>query len=382
MSLSILIHVTHLLGAGHLTRAASLASACGKNGHAVTLLSGGMPNTLVRSDGFKLVQLPPVKIEGTAFTRLLTGTGEEAGQPFLAKRRQVALDVVRQTRPDVVVTELFPFGRRILAEEFTGVIKTAHRQTRPATIIASIRDILATPSRPERVVETHRRIVELYDAVLVHGDPDTVPLDASWPVDDGLRSFLHYTGYIDNPLQTVPPGLSPPAADIVVSGGSSPASLQLYRAALTAAEKVGRSWHVLVGNGVQQTDFETLSRAAPANVLLERARPDFRALLAGATLSISQCGYNTAVDLLRLPIRRLLIPFEAGDETEQRLRAEILAARGLAAVLEEGKLNALTLSNAVSELLRNEPPPRPLIRMNGAQESVRFIETLRQGSQP
>ena len=32
---------------------------------------------------------------------------------------------------------------------------------------------------------------------------------------------------------------------------------------------------------------------------LERARPDFRELLARAELSVSQCGYNTTVDVLR-----------------------------------------------------------------------------------
>lgn len=381
MSLSILIHVTHLLGSGHLTRAASLASACAANGHAVTLLSGGMPNTLVRSNGFKLVQLPPVRIEGTAFTRLLTDTGEEAREPFLAGRRRLALDVVRQTRPDVVVTELFPFGRRVLAEEFVAVVKTARQQIRPATVIASVRDILASPSRPQRVVETHARVTELYDAILVHGDPDIVPLDASWPVDEAIRPLLHYTGYIDNPQQEIPSGLTSAPTDIIVSGGSSAASLQLYKAALAAAEEIGHSWHVLVGNGVQQADFESLLRLTPANVRLERARPDFRALLAGAALSISQCGYNTAVDLLRLPIRRLLIPFEADSETEQRLRAETLAARGLATVLEEAELNALTLAEEVSNLLQTEPPPQSLIRMDGAKESVSIIEALRQGSQ-
>ena len=43
MSASVLIAVTHLLGSGHLVRAANLARALAQGGFSVTLASGGMP---------------------------------------------------------------------------------------------------------------------------------------------------------------------------------------------------------------------------------------------------------------------------------------------------------------------------------------------------
>ena len=76
--------------------------------------------------------------------------------------------------------------------------------------------------------------------------------------------------------------------------------------------------------------FADLQRAAPENATVERARPDFRRLLARAAVSVSQAGYNTVVDLLRTGVRAVLVPFEAGRETEQRLRAECLQSLGLA----------------------------------------------------
>ena len=39
----VLIVVTHLLGAGHLTRASALARAFMRAGHEVTVVTGGMP---------------------------------------------------------------------------------------------------------------------------------------------------------------------------------------------------------------------------------------------------------------------------------------------------------------------------------------------------
>ena len=80
MSKRVLIVVTHLLGAGHLTRAPALARAFAKAGHATTLVSGGMPTSLADPDNVTFVQLPPVQIRGTDFRTLL----DEQGTPITA----------------------------------------------------------------------------------------------------------------------------------------------------------------------------------------------------------------------------------------------------------------------------------------------------------
>lgn len=376
MSLSVLVHVTHLLGAGHLTRAAALASACASRGHEVSLISGGMPNALAGREGIELAQLPPVKIEGTAFTHLLTPEGNPADGAYLARRRQAVLTEVKRHKPDVLITELFPFGRRILKEEFLAAVEAVRAQGKPTTVLSSIRDILAAPSRPERVHETLDRIRTHYDAVLVHGDPSMVPLEASWPVDEALSPFLHYTGYIDNPPTRPVPGGGDAATDVIVSGGFGAASLPLYRSSLEAANRSGRLWRILVGNGIAEKDFKDIVAGSPQNAIVERARPDFRSLLSRSSLSISQCGYNTAIDVLGLPLRRLFVPFEAGSETEQLLRAETLAMRGLAIVLRERDLSPGALAAAVENLLRADAPECPAINLDGAVKSALLIERL------
>ncbi len=200
-------------------------------------------------------------------------------------------------------------------------------------MLASIRDILATPSRHERIAATQARL-DAYDAVLVHGDPAFLPLDASWPVAAALAARLLYTGYVDEAESVSAP--AGPRSGIVVSGGSSAAGLPLQEAAVAAAHLTpALSWRILVGRAVPEAAFAALVSAASANAVVERARPDFRALLSRAALSVSQAGYNTVLDLLHGGCPALLVPFEAGHETEQRLRAETLAAHGLARVLPE-----------------------------------------------
>ena len=51
MSMRVLIAVTHLLGAGHLTRAAAIARAFARAGHEVALVSGGTRTPLVSTAG-------------------------------------------------------------------------------------------------------------------------------------------------------------------------------------------------------------------------------------------------------------------------------------------------------------------------------------------
>lgn len=374
MSLRILIAVTHLLGAGHLTRAAALARAFARAGHETVLVSGGNPVALPSLGDVRSVQLPPVGTAGTDFRTLLDETGAPVADDRLRVRRALLVETLRSTRPHVLITELFPFGRRVLAEEFEALLEAAHASVPRPLVLSSIRDILVAPPKRERIAETHRRLARFYDAVLVHGDPVLAPLEASWPVDAPLREILHYTGYVDEgPTATV----TGARAGIVVSGGSSATSLPLYHAALDAAHDIpDRPWRILVGRSVAEADREELAQRAPHHVTVERARPDFRALLARADLSISQAGYNTCADLLRTGVRALLVPFEAGRETEQRLRAERLQALGLAGLVSEKGLSGEILATAARKRLATPLPGPASLSLDGARRSVAIVESL------
>lgn len=376
MTLRVLITVTHLLGAGHLTRAAALASAFGRAGHAATLVSGGMPNRLVPNGPFEVVQLPPVRTAVGDFRILLDAAGDPAGADLIERRRHLLLDAYRACRPDVVVTELFPFGRRGLAAEHLHLLD-AVRATRPTPLLlASIRDVLVAPLKQAKVAETHALVAERYDGVLVHGEEAILPLEASWPVDDRLRTRLNYTGYVDAEASGAD---GPPAGDdgsVLVSGGSSAASLPLYRTALAAARGSARRWRILVGQGVGEDTFRELGGAAPPNVVTERTRPDFRALLSNAAVFVGQAGYNTVMDIVATQARPVLVPFELGRETEQRLRADALAARGLALVLPESGLNPGSLAAAVEQAARRPRALRPAFRRDGAATAVALVERM------
>jgi predicted glycosyltransferase len=379
MSLRVFIAVTHLLGVGHLARMAAIGRALARAGHSVLLASGGRPAPLVSTQGMTLLQLPPIHCVGTDFRTLLGDDGDPVADAVLERRRALLIGGFRAFAPQVLVTELFPFGRRQLAAEFEALLQAADRQASRPAVLCSIRDILNPPSKPARADEALERLGRWYDRVLVHGDPEVAPLSLSWPVGPALARRLTYTGYIaeDPSPDTASPDTirAGDGGEILVSGGGSAASLPLFRAALGAAALLtARRWRLLVGHGVPEADFATLAGAAPDNTIVERARPDFPDLLRGCAVSVSQAGYNTVVDVLRTGARSVLVAFDAGGEREQLLRARRLEALGLAAALPQQDVSADTVLQAVARQLAGPQPQPGLADLRGAKASVAVIE--------
>lgn len=375
MSVSVLVAVTHLLGVGHLTRAAALGRGLAAAGHRVTLVSGGRAAPLVSTEGLTLVQLPAVQCRGVDFRTLLDDDGQPIGEARRQARIARLLAALEEADPDVVVTETFPFGRRQLAAEFQALLAAAAARPRPPAVLASIRDILNPPSKPERAVEAEAVLGRFYDGVMVHGDAAATPLAASWPVSPGLERRLVYTGYVAE-------GAAPAAADesdraeILVSGGGGAAGLPLFEAALGAAALLAGPWRwrILVGHGVPAAALEALAARAGPRVTVERARADFPALLARAAVSVSQAGYNTMIDLAQARTPAVLVPFEQGNEAEQRLRAGRFAARGVAGIVPEADLSPESLARAVAEALERPRPAGPGLDLGGIAGSVRAVE--------
>lgn len=348
--MKVMIVVTHLLGTGHLARAVTLARAYQNAGDEVCVVSGGMPAPQLSNDEIALVQLPPVRSNGVDFSRLICADANDASSEFLAHRQEKLLSTFANFEPDVLITELFPFGRRILRGEFQALLKLAKAQTVPPLICASIRDILAPPSKPKKAVFADEMVTAFYDTVLVHSDASLMPLDLSWPVSETLLGYLQYTGFVA-PKAAGPHPTREGAGEIIVSAGGGDVGGPIYEAALAAAPSIQHPVRLLVGGASPQSRVNALTARAPANVTIEPVRKDFRQMLSGAAASVSLCGYNTALDILQACTPAVFIPFDEGNEVEQGLRADALAKRPGIATLRRADLTAQTLTAALNDVI-------------------------------
>jgi predicted glycosyltransferase len=376
MSMKIMIVVTHLLGTGHLSRALTLGHSFAQAGHDVRVVSGGMPAPQLGSAGVRLIQLPPVRSDGVDFTRLLGPNDQIASPEHLAQRSACLTGEVMSDPPDALITELFPFGRRILRDEFKALLSAARSVPRTPKILCSIRDILAPPSKASKAAFAEDVVAEFYDAVLVHSDAATTPLENSWPVSDILRPYLRYTGFVAPPSPRAGPDTTG-QGEIIVSAGGGSVGRALFEAAIKAASLSNADpWRILVGGQNTQSDIAELAADAPSHVHIEAARPDFRTLLMRAKASVSMCGYNTALDVLQTGVPAVFIPFDEGGEVEQGLRATALATQPTIAHLTAHSVTPHSLLSAL-DLVTSAPRRHvPDTGFNGAQQTVKMVEHL------
>jgi predicted glycosyltransferase len=371
-----LIWVQHLLGIGHLRRAVYLARALADNDFDVLLVSGGMPLQGLNLGKARFKQLPPLRSADATFTMTVDAAGHEPDDAFRAERRKRLMALYREHRPQVIVTEMYPFGRRQFRSELLPLLQAAHRTWPKPAIVASVRDILTERRDPARSREMADIALRWYRAVLVHGDPELIPFEASFPETARIAHLIRYTGYIG---ATGPGGPYGGSGEVIVSAGGGAVGAHLLQTAMEARELsalADRRWRLLAGPNLPREWFNALQRLSHDGVIVERARDDFPELLEAAALSISQAGYNTALDVASARVRAVLVPFAAKGETEQSFRAERMAAAGLAQVVREDELTPERLAEAVDKAWATPRPEGLEIGVAGAGESARIIAEM------
>nr|WP_316655434.1 glycosyltransferase [uncultured Gellertiella sp.] len=370
----VLFYVQHLLGIGHLSRASRIAEALDADGFAVTMVTGGSPVPGFPASHIDHVALPPLVSGDEGFSDLFDGTGKPASEDYKAARRDLLLSTFERLKPDIVILEAFPFGRRQMRFELMPLMARIEATFPRPLVATSLRDILQERTKPGRDAETVALVKAHVDAVLVHGDPAFARLEESFALAAGISGKVHYTGIVAP--QSLPDTTD--RFDVVVSAGGGAVGQTVTRAAIGAAGLVDAqlSWLVIAGPNLPAADYQALVADAPAHVTIARFRKDFGGLLAKAKLSVSQAGYNTVGDILLAGCRSILVPFAAGGETEQSARANRLAQMGRAIVIEESGTGPETLADAVRQALALPDPAAIALDRDGAAGTARVLRQL------
>jgi len=375
---SVLFYVQHLLGIGHLQRSLRIAEALVQRGVGVTLVCGGAPVALPRDPSLRIVQLTPVRALDARF-ELVDSAGQPIDDALREERRAALLAAFAASRPDAVIIEGFPFARRAFRFELEPLIAAVRAATPRPRLLCSVRDIVTVRDDPQRHREIVERVRRDFDAVLVHGDPALIPFDASFPAAPDIADRVLYTGYVCAPAASVDPGAVTGGGEVVVSAGGGAAGHVLLDAALAARRSgclADLSWHLFGGTNLPDADFTALGADLPAGVEVARFCYNFVGLLRGCRVSVSQAGYNTVLDILAARARAVLVPFAAGRETEQLIRAERLAALGAAEVVRENELSPQRLAAAIERAAAREPAT-VAIDTGGAAYTARLIAAMK-----
>ncbi len=359
MTPSVLFYVQHLLGIGHLRRAHHLIDGMAREGFAVTLVSGGRPlPELTATAARRVVQLPSISTSDPSFKKLVGGDGRPVDDALWSARRDALLAAFAEAKPDALVIEAYPFGRRAFRRELQPLIAAARAATTRALVLCSLRDIVVAPADEKRMDEIIARVRADFDAVLVHGDPRLVTLEASFARTSEIADRLLYTGYVNGPPTSIGGGETAGAGEVLVSAGGGAMGGALLRAAL-GARRLGcladAGWRLLAGPNLPAEEFAALSADLPDGVVVERYRSDFSQMLRRCRVSVSQAGYNTVLEIIAAVAPAVLVPFAEMQETEQTLRAELLAARGVVEMVAPTALSPQRLADAIERAATRGP---------------------------
>jgi len=364
---------------GHLVRSFALVRALSDRFNVVFLNGGRLPENVTVPPGVELVQLPPIGMnEDATLASLVPGLSLDE---CCRRREHLLLSTARRVRPAGLVVELFPFGRKKFRGELLGLFECIRAgRSRRVPIICSLRDILigGRPDQQAHDDRTAATLNEYFDAVLVHSDPAFARLDETFRPSTPCNVPVHYTGFV-LPHVAGPAPATGRERRIVVSAGGGLVGGPLLRAALEAHRQLWPTLRIpmtlVAGPFLPEDEWRDLEVMADSvdGASLVRSVPDLSRIMRSVRWSVSQCGYNTAMDVLSSGVSGLFVPFSRGQETEQTFRAERLAACGAALTATLPETGA---ADVLAEALRRLVLFRPrsiALDVAGAERSARLV---------
>lgn len=372
----VMCHVQHLMGSGHQWRTAAVSRALCARDFEVTYVSGGYGLPGLDTGCAQFIQLPPARAADMRYRLLVDEHGEPVDDAWQARRRALLLDAFERCRPDMLLIETFPFGRRLLRFELLPLLEAARAQRPRPRIVCSVRDILENHQRPGRDEEIVDLVDRYFDLVLVHSDPTLVPFEATFALTHRIAPKLLYTGYV---MAQARPGAAGTAGrdEVVVSAGGAAFGEHVLAAAIEAqalSALRNKTWRILVGHNLPGVRFDELRARADEGLVIERNRKDFMVLLKNCAVSVSQGGYNTTLEVLDAGAHAVIVPYADEREKEQAVRARLLREHGLVEVVEDQDLTPLSLARAVDAAHRRQPGRRRrIINTGGADTTARLL---------
>ncbi len=371
---TLLFYCQHSLGIGHLTRSFALSAAMTRHFRVVFLNGGRLPPGLAVPAGVEIIDLPALGMDD-GHTLVSRDAKHDVTQAQAARRERIE-HAAREERPAVLLVELFPFGRKKFAGEILPMIRAAKRQG--AHVACSLRDILVD-ARPDQQHHDDRArwLTDRYfDAVLVHADRKLAALEDSFRPRTPLRTPLHYTGYVvpeRDSSTTIARG-----DHLLVSAGGGIVGDELFRLALEARAQMREPMPLRIVAGpflpeAQWLELRQATAGAPGVELLRQV-PDMVAEMQRARASLSQCGYNTALDIVVAGVPALVLPYATVTENEQASRAQRLAALG-AMRCAPASIDAPALAREL-DALRAFAPRAAALDLDGAARSAQCLHEL------
>jgi predicted glycosyltransferase len=360
---TILIYAQDTRGLGHINRTLTIARhllAAYPNFVAYLATKSPITSNFVlprRCDYIKL----PTRL--TLETIQQTLEEEEAAKRHFRKLRgQILRDVALGLAPELVLVDHEPLGS---AGEFRDGLYALKAQCPATKFVFGLRDIMDDAAGIRALwseLGVYSAFNKLYDGIAVYGSPELYNVAEAYAIPESVQPKLHYCGYIvrdlaasDSNLIRRQHGLPESGPLVVATVGSGYDGYPVLEAARAAVERLRAKYPdlltVLVTGPFMPADQQAKLHAQATGLCRVLSRADNFQLMAAADVIVSMGGYNSVCEALAVARPLVIVP-RATHKIEQQIRAETLAAHGLARWIHPKELNAKSLAQSLEWALR------------------------------
>jgi predicted glycosyltransferase len=384
----LMFYCQHILGMGHLVRSMEIVRGLTKDFQICFINGGEVIKEFQFPPGVEVINLPAIKTD-SEFQELQVVDDAFTLTEVQEIRKNQLLSILEQFQPDILMIELFPFGRRRFSFELIPLLENAQSSERPIKVVCSLRDIVVTKQNQARHEEKVCQLINQYfDLLLVHGDPKFVPLEETFSRVSDLNCEVHYTGYV-----VQKPSTNPALTDedreilnsdqplIVVSVGGGRFGHELLDCVVKSVpcleKKIPHNIHVFTGPFMPESKFHELQVMAgySKKIRIRRFTPYLLSYMQKADLSISMSGYNTTLNVLVTGVPAMILPFNGNNDQEQTIRAKKLGELGIVKVISQQDLQPDVFAWKIISYLQNQPDKIQL-DFNGVEKTAAILRNL------
>ena len=384
----LMFYCQHILGIGHLVRSMEIVRGLVAD-FQICFINGGKPIAGFEIPaGVEVVNLPAIETD-PEFQNLSVVDDSLSLEEVQEFRKNQLLEIFNSFQPDILMVELFPFGRRRFSFELIPLLERVKAKGRSTKVVCSLRDIVVTKQDQERHEEKICKLMNQYfDLLLIHGDRQFQPLEESFSRISDLNCKVHYTGYVvqsspENPVlndeDKAALNCDKPLILASIGGGRFGHELldSLVEAAPILEWIVPHQIQMFTGPFFPDEKFAQMqaSTATQANINIQRYTPNLLAYMEKADLSISMGGYNTTMNILTTGVRSMMLPFLGNGDLEQTIRSQKLEKLGILKVIRPADLEPRNFANKIVLNLMDTPKPVKL-DLQGVEKTAGFLKSL------
>ena len=381
--MKIIFYCQYVWGMGHLFRSIELVRALA--GHDVVLVAGGREVDVRLPDHVTLVRLPGLYMD-EQFTTLIPEEDGKTVDEIECERKDILSSLFEKHRPDILMIELYPFGRTKFGFELQPLLERIRQgQFGEMKVVCSLRDILVEKKHPREYEERVLNLLNTYfDLLMIHSDDQLLALDETFSRMNDIRIPAVYTGFVSpkaNPAAgrklRRERGIGSEEKLIVVSAGGGRAGYALLSCILDAYHLMAHSDRIRIemftGPFRDPAEFKKLTAKSVDGIRIRYFTNRFMDYLSAADLSISLAGYNTCMNLLAARVPAMVFPYS--KQREQPIRVEKIKNFIPMKILRDKDIEPGKLSRYIKKMLLESRPLETVpINLDGAANTARWLE--------